>query len=266
MNYISIDIGTSNIKIIETDEKLNIKNKMILEKIGPKKALERFINEDNINLEKIEKIIVTGVGANNMKEEFANKEVIKVPEFIATGSIGNKEKYIVASIGTGTAFIKNENGKITHLGGTGIGGGTLINLCKKVNPQINFKDIRRAELTGNLKNVDLTIQDVTTENIQTLPKDTTAVNFGKINKNATNNDMVLGLMNMIFETIGVMAALAAKGSNIINIIAIGQIVNIPYARKAFDKIEKLHNVKITIPQNAEYGTAIGAIKSTIYKN
>lgn len=265
MNYLSMDIGTSNIKIIETDEKLNIKNKMILEKMESEKALEKFINENNINLENIEKIIVTGVGANNMGDRYINTPIVQIPEFIATGSVGDEEKFIIASVGTGTAFIKNENGEIIHLGGTGVGGGTLINLCRKINPEVNFEDIRKAELTGSLKNVDLTIQDVTTEEIKTLPKDTTAVNFGKLNEKATNEDVVLGIMNMVFETIGVMAALAAKGSNITNIIAIGQIINIPYARKVLDKIEKLHNVKFTIPQNAEYGTAIGAIKAIIYK-
>lgn len=261
MNYISIDIGTSNIKIIETDEKLNIKNKMILDKINPNTALEDFINENNINLEKIEKFVATGVGASNMEEKFLNKEIINVQEFIATGNIGEGDKFIVASIGTGTAFIKNENGQITHLGGTGVGGGTLINLCKKINPEINFEDIRKIELTGTLENVDLKLQDVTTEEIKTLPKDTTAVNFGKLNEKATNEDIVLGIINMIFETIGVMAAFAAKGSDITNIIVIGQVATISYARKVFDKIEKLHNVKFTISQNAEYGTAIGAVKA-----
>lgn len=259
MNYISMDIGTSNIKIIETDENLNIKNKMILEKMEPEKALENFLEENKINLKNIEKIIVTGVGANNMSDKFLNTQVAKVPEFIATGSI--EENVIIASVGTGTAFIKNENGVMNHLGGTGVGGGTLINLCKKINPEISFEDIRNAESTGSLENVDLTIQDVTTEKIKTLPKDTTAVNFGKLNEKATEQDIVLGIMNMIFETIGVMAALAAKGSNITKIIAIGQIVNIPYARKVLDKIEKLHNVKFIIPENAEVRNSNGGDKS-----
>ena len=265
MNYIGVDIGTSNIKIIEVDKKLGVKNRNILKKMTPEKALEKFINENNINLSNIEKIFATGVGANDLGEYFLNKQIVKVPEFTATGSIGDDEKFLVASIGTGTAFIKNEKGEITHLGGTGIGGGTLINLCKKINPNINFEDLKNIELTASLKNVDLTIQDVTTEEIKTLPKDTTAVNFGKLNNKATNEDIILGIMNMVFETIGVMAALAAKGANTTNIIAIGQIVKIPYARKVFDKIEKLHNVKITIPPDAEYGTAIGEIKAIIYK-
>ena len=261
MSYISMDIGTSNIKIIEADEKLNIKNKIILEKMIPEDALGKFIKENNINLEDIEKIIVTGVGANNMEDRFLNKEIVKIPEFIATGNIGEERKFIVASIGTGTAFIKNEDGKITHLGGTGVGGGTLINLCKKINPEVNFEFIRNAELTGDLKNVDLTIQDVTTEEIKTLPKDITAVNFGKLNDKASNDDIILGIMNMVFETVGVMSALVAKGENIKDVIVIGQLANIPYTKKVFDKIEKLHNVNFIIPQNAEYGTAIGALKS-----
>lgn len=45
MNYIGMDIGTSNIKIIEVDEKLKIRNKIILEKMMPEKALEKFINK-----------------------------------------------------------------------------------------------------------------------------------------------------------------------------------------------------------------------------
>ena len=261
MNYISMDIGTSNIKIIEADEKLNIKNKIILEKMIPEDALGKFIKENNVNLEDVEKFIVTGVGAKNMEDKFLNKEIVKVSEFIATGNIGEEKKFIVASIGTGTAFIKNEDGEIAHLGGTGVGGGTLINLCKKINSEVNFETIRNVELTGNLKNVDLTIQDVTIEEIKTLPKDITAVNFGKLNDKASNDDIILGIMNMVFETVGVMSALAAKGSNITNIIVIGQLANIPYAKKVFDKIEKLHNVKFIIPQNAEYGTAIGAVKA-----
>lgn len=265
MNYISMDIGTSNIKIIETDENLNIKNKMILEKINPREALEKFIDENNIDLENIENIVVTGVGSYNIEDQILNKTIVKIPEFIATGNIGEEEEFIVASVGTGTAFIKNEKAEITHLGGTGVGGGTLINLCKKINPKITFDDIKNAEKIGTLENVDLTIQDVTTEEIKTLPKDTTAVNFGKLSEKATNNDIVLGIMNMIFETIGVMAALAAKGSNITNIIVIGQVANIPYVRKVLNKIEKLHNVKFTIPQNAEYGTAIGAVRATFLR-
>lgn len=269
MNYIGIDIGTSNIKIVELGEDCTVKNKMILEKMQPKKALKKFIDYNNINLDEIKEIIATGVGANEFEHEILNKKVFQISEFLAIGSIGEitlkTDNFIVASLGTGTAFIKNENGVISHLGGSGVGGGTLINLCKKLVPEAQIEDIYKSGENGNLKNIDLTVQDITTEEIKTLPKDTTAVNFGKLDEKASNEDIILGIVNMTFEIIGVMAAFAAKGSNIKNIIAIGQMTKIPYARKVFDEIEGLHNVKFIIPQNAEYGTAIGAIKYHLNK-
>ena len=66
---------------------------------------------------------------------------------------------------------------------------------------------------------------------------------------------------MIFETIGVMAAFAAKGNNINRIITIGQLVKMPYAKVVFDKIELLHHVEFIIPENPEFMVALGAVKS-----
>jgi len=264
MNYIGIDIGTSNIKLVEVDEKLNIKNKLILEKMGPLKALQKFINKNNINLENIEKILVTGVGMNSLENKFNDTEIVKVPEFIAianSGKLANlDEDFLVASIGTGTAFVKYKNEEIVHIGGTGVGGGTLINLCRKIVPYISFEEINKVIEQGNLDNVDLMIKDITKEEIKTLPMDTTASNFGKLNTNATNEDIIKGFANMIFESVGVMAAFGAKSSNIKIIVAIGQLAKLPYAREVLDKIEKIHDIKFIIPENPEYLVAVGAIK------
>lgn len=268
MNYIGIDIGTSNIKIVEVDENLKLKNKLILEKIEPEKALQEFINKNNINLKEIKKIVATGVGVSDVHRQFLEVEIIKIPEFIAIANSGKlaglNDEYLVASIGTGTAFIKCQKGEITHIGGTGVGGGALINLCRKIVPNITFDEINNATDYGDLDNVDLMIKDITKEEIKTLPRDTTAANFGKLNIKATNEDIIKGIANMIFESIGVMAALGAKGANIQNIVAIGQIAKMPYARQVLDKIEKLHNVKFIIPENAEYSVAIGAVNSHLF--
>lgn len=263
MSNIGIDIGTTNIKIIETNENLKIKNKAIFARIDPNIALENFVNTNNINMNNVEKIAITGIGTDKFTKEKYKASIIEIPEFIAIGNCGKivlkNEDFVVASTGTGTAFIKNKDGVITHMGGTGIGGGTLINLCKSVLPNTTFKEINEAIQKGNLANVDLKIKDVTTNNIATLPKDTTAVNFGKLDDNATKEDVVLGIVNMIFETIGVMSALIAKGDDIKKIIVTGQIAKIPYAKEVLNKIEILHNVEFIIPENAEYMTALGAI-------
>ena len=267
MNYIGIDIGTTNVKIIEVNQNLEILKKDIFKNDNAKKILEKFIKNNKIDLSNIEFIVATGVGAQKLDDTFENIQVKKVSEFSSIAEAGklygNNSNFIVASIGTGTAFIKNKNGKITHEGGTGVGGGTLINLCDRIIPEITFEKINRITKEGNLNNVDLWIKDVTEEKIKTLPPDITAVNLGKLSNKTSNDDLIFGIVNMIFETVGVMAALIAKNNEIKNIIAIGQITKIPYAIEVFKKIELLHNVKFIIPENSEYMVVLGAIKVSL---
>ena len=263
MNYIGIDIGTTNIKIIEVDENLNIIKKQIFEKQNPNNVLNGFIKQNNLDLKNIKKIVATGVGTSKLKKVYENIEIEKVPEFNAIAKGGEfvlgKQNSIIASIGTGTAFIKNINGDFLHIGGTGIGGGTLINLCKKIKPKISFEEINNITNIISTEKVDLWIKDITEEEIKTLPKDITAVNFGKLNNKTTDEELIIGIVNMVFETIGVMAAFAAKGDNITNVVVLGQLVKMPFARKVLNKIEFLHNVKFIIPENPEYIVALGAI-------
>lgn len=119
MDYISVDIGTSITKIIQTDKDCNILNKMILEEKDLEKALKKFFIKNNIKKEKISIIITTGVGKYKLKE-FEKIPIIQIDEFIAAGlgaeRITNIKNIIVASIGTGTAFIQvKEEYEIKHL-------------------------------------------------------------------------------------------------------------------------------------------------------
>lgn len=266
MNIIGIDSGTSTVKLIEVDENLKILHKIILNKIEITKAIEIFKNKEQINLKNISKIVVTGVGKGEIEEKFENIPVMKIDEFRAIGEGGlylsNKKKGLVVSIGTGTAFVKAENKNFKHIGGTGVGGGTLLNLSKKFAGVDSFQDIEEAISKGSLENVDLTIQDVTENEIKTLPKDTTSSNFGKLKETATTEDIAKGIANMIFETIGVMAVFGAQKEKTKNIIVIGNVAQISYINKVLNKIENLHKgIKFIIPKHTEFATAIGAIKA-----
>lgn len=136
------------------------------------------------------------------------------------------------------------------------------NLCKKIANVRCFKEIIDIAKQGNLDKVDLKIGDISKEEIPNLPKDITSSNFGKINVETQTPDIVLGIINMVFETIGVMAAFLTKNTDIKNIVVIGTSVsNNPYIKQILDKIEILHNIKFIIPENAEFICAIGAIET-----
>lgn len=266
MNIIGIDSGSSIVKIIELDKNKKIKHSMMLEKTPVVTALDEFIKKEKIDIKTIEKIVLTGIGKDEINENIYGIPTIKVDEFIAIGTGGlylaNQKEALVVSIGTGTAFVKAKNKKIKHIGGTGVGGGTLLNLCKKIGNVKSFKDIEEAIINGNLKNVDLTIEDVCVKEIKTLPKDTTSANFGKLNTSATNNDIILGIANMIFETIGMMAVFATQNIKLKNIIIVGNLANIPHINIVLQKLEKMYDVKFIIPKQAAFAIAIGAIEAT----
>ena len=121
MHTICVDIGSTITKIIEVDKNNKILNKNIYQKEEPKKLLKDFIENNNIKQENIEAIVTTGVGRIEEKE-YSKIPVVYIDEFKSIGLGGliasNKEKVIVASIGTGTAFIKANKNEIEHLGGS----------------------------------------------------------------------------------------------------------------------------------------------------
>lgn len=121
MHTICADLGSTTTKIIEVDENNKIINKNIYQKEEPKKLLKNFIESNNVKTESIEAIIITGVGTIE-EQEFLKIPVLYVDEFKAIGLGGltasNKENAIIASIGTGTAFIRANKNEIKHLGGS----------------------------------------------------------------------------------------------------------------------------------------------------
>lgn len=261
MSIIGIDIGSSTTKIVEYKNE-KIENKLIIRDGFLKEKLDEFINSNNI---KVEKIVFTGIGASKINKEDYNVTVDVVDEFsaIAKGGLylAKKEKALVVSVGTGTAFIDVNKEEAKHLGGTGVGAGTLFNICNRMLDINSFDEIVSLAEKGNVEKVDLRIKDITNEEIPTLPLDLTLSNFGKFEKDSKKEDIVIGLINMIFEVIGMMAVFITSKSNIKDVILVGNITVIPGVRYVLDRIEKVQNINFIVPKNTEFAVVLGAIKT-----
>ncbi len=75
---------------------------------------------------------------------------------------------MVSTMGTGTAFLLAEKGRVQHLCGSGIGGGTLGGLCHKLVGMGALRPNQKLALGGDLGQVDLTIGDITKNPAATL--------------------------------------------------------------------------------------------------
>ncbi|MBR5543809.1 MAG: type II pantothenate kinase [Oscillospiraceae bacterium] len=262
---LGIDIGGSTTKIIGYRNG-EIFSPLLVKASDPRASLYgafgKFLSENKLSLSDISSVMITGVGADDSQKEIFGVETHRIEEFRAVGHGGlflsGLDSAVVVSMGTGTAFVSASRDGVYHMGGTGIGGGTLIGLSNRMFNVRNFDDIIETAASGDLNNVDLHIRDISREDIETLAAATTASNFGRISDLATNADLALGIINMVFQTIGVMAAFSAKNAGTENIVLTGNLTNVPQAENIFKGVETLHGVKFIIPEHSEYATATGA--------
>lgn len=262
---IGIDLGGSTTKIVGFDDKVMISpllvraNDPIASVYG---AFGKFLNIHSLKIEDIERIMITGVGSSFINNRLFGIPTGKVDEFMAIGMGGlflsKLEKAIIVSMGTGTALVKAENNTAVHLGGTGVGGGTLLGLSNRMLNVRHFDELIEAANGGDLSNVDLTIGDISEEALETLPSETTASNFGKISDLVTKADLAMGIINLVFQTIGMIAVFNTRIDKIKDVVLTGNLTNVPQAQNIFEQLSKLYDVNFQTPLNAEYATAVGA--------
>ncbi len=268
MTVIGIDIGGSTTKIIAVRDS-EIMPPMQVKANDPKTsvygAFGRYITENGLDLSSVNRIMITGVGSSFITEDIYGIKTGHVSEFDAIGKGGlylsGLENAIIVSMGTGTSFIKANKDKIERIGGTGVGGGTLLGLSSKFIHVRHFDSIAKLAAEGDLSKVDLTVGDISQNCVTDMPDSTTAANFGKISDYAAKGDIAKGLINMILQTIGIMAVFACRIDDTKNVVLCGNLTAVPDAQKYFDEIKELHGVDFIIPKYAEYATALGAALS-----
>ncbi len=270
---IGIDVGGSTTKIVGYTDQSKLIGMLKVEAADPQTsaygALGKFINENNLQLSDVQQIILTGVGAAQFKKKVYNVPTSTVDEFEAIGlgglALSNKKEGLIVSMGTGTAFVRAGKKGIFHIGGSGVGGGTVVGLCGQLCGVKTFKSVVSLAEKGHLSKVDLNIGDISSQKISNLTKDITASNFGKMEDGLMPADMAAGVLNMVFQTVGMMAVFACRNENMKEVVLTGTLSQVPLAKKTFEMLRTMHGVNFTIPKNAIYATATGAALSYLHK-
>ena len=237
---IGIDVGGSTTKIIGVENK-SIQSPMFVKATDPVTSLfgafGKYIYDNGITLPEIEMVMLTGVGSAFIDQPLYGLPTAKTDEFLANG-LGAKytaslENLIVVSMGTGTSFVKVEGPHIQHIGGIGIGGGTLLGLSRLLLKTQDIHLIAEMARKGTLTNIDLQIQDICNRPLPDLPLDATASNFGKADGNASPEDIASGIIHMVLQSIGQAAILSALNSPIRNFVLIGNLTQLPQCKEIF---------------------------------
>ncbi|MBO5939053.1 MAG: type II pantothenate kinase [Clostridia bacterium] len=270
---IGIDIGGSTTKIVgfrsdgqtrELIEPLFVRATDAVTSVYG--AFGKFTVQNHLALSDIDRVWMTGVGSSFISEPLYSLDCRKASEFQCVGQGGlhlsGLDEAIVVSMGTGTALIhatKQGNKIVTeYLGGTGVGGGTLLGLSRQMLGVDTIEHLEQLASEGDLTKIDLRIGDISGDHKFQLGDDITASNFGKLSDIANKNDIALGISNMVAETIAMLAVFAARNFKIKNVVLTGNLTTLPSITKIFEGLEATFGVKFLIPDRAQFGTVIGA--------
>jgi len=152
-----------------------------------------------------------------------------------------------------------------HIGGIGVGGGTLAGLSRLLLNTSDIKSVSALAMQGDTKNVHLLIGDISAEPLPGLPMDATASILAKAQSDAAKEDIAAGIISMVLQTIGSAAWLSSRGSDIRDFVLIGNLTLLPQCKDVFPPLEKLYNIRFHIPKYSQYCTAIGAALSYTQK-
>jgi type II pantothenate kinase len=262
-----IDVGASTTKGVILG-KSGIMHQCLIETLNDKSSIMRIfkillsrVDDDST----IKKVAVSGGNSRKVEKEFFGIPVQKVDEIAATGIGGlflsGKRQALIVSVGTGTAIIaaRNRGKTMTHVGGTGVGGGTVMGLAKRMLGINNFQEFETLALKGNTNKVDLTVGDIVGGSVGIVPAEATASNFAKLDDETLPEDVAAGIFNLVSQVVGVVSVLAAKSCKLEeDIVFVGRLVQSPLVSNITRETTKVFGLKAFVPENGEYCTAVGA--------
>ena len=268
---VGIDVGGSTTKIVGFAPGGKLLSPIFVQATDPVTsiygAFGRFTLENGLSLDEIDRIMMTGAGSKAIQSPIYNRECKSVSEFASTGIGGlylsGLNEAIVVSLGTGTAIIhakRTADGTLTeYLGGTGVGGGTILGLSRKMLGIGSIEHLEQISEGGDLGQVDLRIKDISKSGtFKGVNENLTASNFGNLSDLASKKDIALGIFNMVSETVAMMSIFAARQFGIKDIVMCGNLTSIKPVCDTFASLAPTFGVNFIVPEMSQYGTVIGA--------
>ena len=265
---LGIDVGGSTTKIVGMRPDRSLITTMMVKAYDQLTslygALGNYVDTNGVPLSSVERIYITGVGSSYLNGDIYGIPTERVEEFSAVGKGGlwlsGLDQAIVVSMGTGTAFVQAKHGEYRHLGGSGVGGGTLIGLGCRLTSADGFDSLCRLADGGSLKNVDLTIGAISKQSISTLNSEITAANFANLNSLTTEADIALGLVNMVLQTVFTLGVFAARGTDMPDgpIVLTGSLTGLKQIAATREAFSALYPNEFILPPHAAFATAIGS--------
>ena len=218
---------------------------------------------------------VTGGGAAELARRLGGRAV-PVNEFAAWGA-GAKalteragarpaDRYLLVSLGTGTSVMLADGMAVQRVGGTALGGGTIVGLGALLLGTTRFSELTELAEKGDRRRVDLLVSDIYRPGEIALAGDLTAANFGKLaalsggTGTPARADLAHALMGLVGENVALICAGLGAALQIRTVVFGGSTLrgNDPLAR-ILTQITGFTGTQATFLADGEFAGALGAL-------
>ena len=209
-----------------------------------------------------------------LPDAIGGTQVVKINEVQAIGRGGQallglegaarEVTLMVASCGSGTALIKAQGDSYAHVSGSAVGGGTMLGLARLILGTMDPLEIEALAAQGDRNGADLSLADVITGPIGSLPADATAVNFGRLGRRSfhgevSREDLAAALVNLIAQTIALITINAARAQGCEQVVLIGHMLDMSTFREVVGLVGQYYAAELKVVERPGYATAIGAL-------
>ena len=217
---------------------------------------------------------VTGGGTERLVRELPG--AVPINEFAAWGVGASAlltdangapmQRYLLVSVGTGTSVLLVDGLSVRRVGGTALGGGTLLGLSAGLICSGDFVHVAELARSGSRRHVDLLVSDIYPAGGIPLAGDLTAANFGKLAPTlraggaVADADIAHALMGLLGENVALVCAGLAALSQVQRIVFGGSTLR---GNEALVEIlggitRALGREPVFLPRG-EYAGALGAL-------
>lgn len=263
--WIGADVGASLAKVAirRGGEALRLE-------LAPVDAIERLARE--VESLRPERIGVTGGGGARFAD-LLRLDTTRIGEFDAWAagarellraqSAESPEPFLLVSLGTGTSALLVDRERVLRVGGTALGGGTILGLGAALTGRTGFDELVALASGGDRRRVDLLVSDVYPEGLAEIPGAASAASFGRLARDAGGaepSDLAGALLGLVGENVALLCNALAGQLGVRRIVFGGSVLrgNAPLAQLLVAFTTAFGREPILLA-NGEFAGAVGAL-------
>lgn len=179
------------------------------------------------------------------------------------------ERYLLVSMGTGTSVMLADGLAVQRVGGTALGGGTLVGLGAALLGTAKFTELAELAASGDRRRIDLMVSDIYRPGEIALAGDLTAANLGKLAHqldSATEHDpnyrpdVAHALMALVGENVALVCAGLRAALQVRHVVFGGSTLrDNPALVEIVGAISRATGSQVEFLADGEYAGALGAL-------